>query len=265
MKYIHSYAAIAILAAGTTFPAAAVEVDTPPPAVVTDGGAQQRETGSVAEVNRQQGLVTLSSPNGLLKLHFPPAAVHDLKPGDRITAQYTLAKADRDLRGGVRAYDAPYTRSEQFQSEISRGQNGGTGTTHDVGAAGPQYGSDPAITNPQPSGVSRGPTGGAGTTHDLAAEGHRFSERDAAPGLSTPDTTRGLTGGVGPTHDLTAAGGRLGEHRMTGTISQVDRDRGMIAVRTSAGELQLHVTPQVLHNLSEGETITVQLAFIRET
>jgi hypothetical protein len=68
--------------------------------------AQQRISGTVADINQEKGLVALTSPDGLLKVHFPPQSIRGVRIGDSITVQFAIAKADAS-GGSTRAYDAP--------------------------------------------------------------------------------------------------------------------------------------------------------------
>jgi Cu/Ag efflux protein CusF len=68
--------------------------------------ASQRVIATVKEVDQSKGLVTLTSADGPMRLHFPPASIKEMKRGDKITAQFAFAKADK-AEGSMRAYDAP--------------------------------------------------------------------------------------------------------------------------------------------------------------
>ncbi len=68
-------------------------------------GMQQRVNGTITEIDSGKGLLTVKSPQGALKLHFPPSAIHDLKKGDRIDAEYAFSKAGTTR--STRAFDAP--------------------------------------------------------------------------------------------------------------------------------------------------------------
>lgn len=75
-------------------------------------GAQQRASGTITEIDQSIGMLTLASPNGPLKLHFPPRSVRDLKKGDKITAHYAFTKGSTPEES-VRAYDAPQGLGER--------------------------------------------------------------------------------------------------------------------------------------------------------
>lgn len=67
---------------------------------------QQQVTGTVADITADKGLLALTAPDGVLKLHFPPGSIRDVRIGDTITVQYAIAKAGASA-GSMRAYDAP--------------------------------------------------------------------------------------------------------------------------------------------------------------
>ncbi len=70
-------------------------------------GMQQRVNGTITDIDSGKGLLTVNSPQGPLKLHFPPSAIHDLKKGDRIDAQYAFSKAGTSGTHSTQAFDAP--------------------------------------------------------------------------------------------------------------------------------------------------------------
>jgi hypothetical protein len=172
MKKLHSLTLGAALAVGVTFPALAVE---PPPqgsgapaqkhvgAGMAKPSAIQTVRGTVTEINQSTGSLALTAPDGSnLQLHFPAAAIHDLKRGDEITARFALVKA----AGPSRSYDAPMGR---------------------------------------------------------------------------------------------------GEHRMSGTVQSVDQQSGWLRVKADQTILALRFPPRALTDLKAGDSITVQLAFSRES
>lgn len=57
-----------------------------PGALTDEGGLQGKHSmmGTVQNIDRQKGFVTLNTDHGPLKLHFPPGALQKLKKGDRI-------------------------------------------------------------------------------------------------------------------------------------------------------------------------------------
>jgi hypothetical protein len=217
------------------------------PAWGLDTPAQERVKGTVSALDQSHGLVTLSSSEGTLKLHYPPKTLRHVKVGDQMTAFYSVAEARTVSQ---RSYDAPLATSHPG---IARGKTGGAGTTHDVVA-----GNAPKITHPQDT--TRGIEGGTGTTQDLSAAGHRRAA--STDSSSAFDKSRGATGGTGTTQDL-AASGRDYQHRMTGTISKIDAKSEMLHVRTAETTLELHVPASQLNNFKEGDVISVDLGFKR--
>ena len=55
-------------------------------------GPMQVLAGKVSEVDHGTGLLTLASPAGDLKLHFPPASLEGVKQGDQLTVRYAFAR-----------------------------------------------------------------------------------------------------------------------------------------------------------------------------
>lgn len=54
---------------------------------------QHRMTGTVRNLNRNEGTLALLTDEGELRLHFPPQALKDVKEGDRITVQLGFTEA----------------------------------------------------------------------------------------------------------------------------------------------------------------------------
>jgi hypothetical protein len=81
-----------------------IGTDIPPTLHQVD--AQQRVSGTVADINQEKGLVALTSADGPLKLHFPPQSIRGVRIGDSIVVQIAIAKADAP-EASTRAYDAP--------------------------------------------------------------------------------------------------------------------------------------------------------------
>jgi hypothetical protein len=121
MKKVYGLALAAALVAAATLPAGAIEpqegtggapqkmpaqpsTELQQPAKPT--GTQQRVSGTVSVIDTSKGSLALRSPDGVLKLHFPPHAIRDLKKGDTITAQYAFSKGNAP-EGSVRAFDVP--------------------------------------------------------------------------------------------------------------------------------------------------------------
>jgi hypothetical protein len=49
-------------------------------------------TGTVAKIDHDKGMLTLKHGAGDMRLHFPPAAIKDLKNGDTITVNLGFAR-----------------------------------------------------------------------------------------------------------------------------------------------------------------------------
>jgi hypothetical protein len=62
-------------------------------------------TGTITKVERTKGFVTLKATPATLHLRFAPAAVRNLKDGEKITAQ--MAFSPMSAEKTTRAYDAP--------------------------------------------------------------------------------------------------------------------------------------------------------------
>jgi hypothetical protein len=73
------------------------------PANAPDGPLQVL-AGNVSEIDHSNGLLTLASPAGHAKLHFPPASLVAVRNGDAITVQYAFA---RGPLGEQLAYSSP--------------------------------------------------------------------------------------------------------------------------------------------------------------
>lgn len=54
-------------------------------------------TGEVTKLDKEKGMVSLKTKEGDLDLHFPPAALKDVKEGDRLTVQFAF----REEAGGA--------------------------------------------------------------------------------------------------------------------------------------------------------------------
>lgn len=166
---LYGLAAATAFLAAATFPALAIEPQERPAGAPATGmeksakaaNAQQRVSGTVTEIDQSKGLVTLSSADGALKLHFPPQSIAELKKGDKITAQYALAKTGA-AEESTRAFDAP----------------------------------------------------------------------------------KGL-----------------GEHRMSGTVGKVDHAKGWVQLKTNQTTLEFRFPPQAVHDLKDGDHISVDMAY----
>jgi hypothetical protein len=72
---------------------AAAQTPTPrsAPAPMTSGMAGQHTMeGEVTKVDAKKGWIDIKSPEGRMKLHFPPAALQSVKVGDRVSVEMSL-------------------------------------------------------------------------------------------------------------------------------------------------------------------------------
>jgi hypothetical protein len=135
MQKIYAFAAGVILAAAAVLPAMSAEekapVDSGRPFIhmqqpFRPASVQQEVTGTVQDIDRTKGLVTLASSVGVLKLHFPPRSLGEIEKGDVLTAQYAFEKPGEESN---RAYDAPRGLGEHTMAGIVDGVNYDTGWT----------------------------------------------------------------------------------------------------------------------------------------
>jgi hypothetical protein len=57
----------------------------------------------------------------------------------------------------------------------------------------------------------------------------------------------------------------MGMHKMSGTVDKVDHATGMLSLKTGAGDLMLHFPPPAVKDLKDGDAITVQLSFSKDS
>jgi hypothetical protein len=57
----------------------------------------------------------------------------------------------------------------------------------------------------------------------------------------------------------------MGMHKMTGTVDKLDHAKGTLALKTGVGDLVLHFPPPAVKDLKDGDTITVQLSFSKDS
>jgi len=73
-------------------------------------------------------------------------------------------------------------------------------------------------------------------------------------------------GGTGTSaYDMPKRANEAGEHTMSGTVTDVDRDKGLLSFKTDEGTLKLHFPPDQVKNLKDGDRISVQMAFWKES
>lgn len=66
-------------------------------------------------------------------------------------------------------------------------------------------------------------------------------------------------------HDMMMGGRMMGVHKMTGTVDRLDHAKGMLMLKTGAGDLVLHFPPPAIKDLKDGDAITVQLSFSKDS
>lgn len=76
----------------------------------------------------------------------------------------------------------------------------------------------------------------------------------------------GVDGATGVTAGkVTGTAEQTGAHAMAGTITKIDRESGRVSLEAGVGEpLELHFPPPAVADLSEGDRITVHLAFTKD-
>lgn len=81
-----------------------------------------------------------------------------------------------------------------------------------------------------------------------------------------PVTAESVEGTTGTTAGkVTGAAEQTGAHAMAGIITKIDEESGRVSVEAGVGEpLELHFPPPAVAGLSEGDRITVHLAFTRD-
>jgi hypothetical protein len=66
-------------------------------------------------------------------------------------------------------------------------------------------------------------------------------------------------------HDMMMGGKMMGMHKMTGTVDKLDHAKGTLALKTGVGDLVLHFPPPAVKDLKDGDTITVELSFSKDS
>jgi hypothetical protein len=88
---------ISVLAAGSMMVSPAMgQSRTPAPAPVAapaDAGARHVVSGEVTKVDAKNGWIDVKTPDGRMKLHFPPSALQNVKVGDSVSIEVALASA----------------------------------------------------------------------------------------------------------------------------------------------------------------------------
>jgi hypothetical protein len=93
-------------------------------------GPWHRVSGTVGNIDREKGMLTLNAQPAALRLWFASEALADLKDGDRITAQMTFAEGTH----ATRAYDAPaeLPSGDLHAREGELGHRSLTGTVQEI-------------------------------------------------------------------------------------------------------------------------------------
>lgn len=55
----------------------------------------------------------------------------------------------------------------------------------------------------------------------------------------------------------------MGKHKMTGTVDKVDHAKGTLMLKTGPAEMALHFPPPSLKDIKNGDTITVEMSFMK--
>ena len=54
-----------------------------------------------------------------------------------------------------------------------------------------------------------------------------------------------------------------GKHKMTGTVDKIDHAKGTLMLKTGPAEMALHFPPPSLKDIRNGDTITVEMGFMK--
>ncbi|MDO8263170.1 MAG: hypothetical protein Q7T21_08080 [Gallionella sp.] len=57
----------------------------------------------------------------------------------------------------------------------------------------------------------------------------------------------------------------MGRHKMSGTVANIDHEKGMLTLKSSVPDMLLHFPPASIGDLKNGDAITVELGFSRQT
>lgn len=68
-------------------------VQAPAPRIATSSGARLVIDGEVTKVDAKKGWIDVKTPDGRMKLHFPPSALQDVKVGDSVSIEAALSGA----------------------------------------------------------------------------------------------------------------------------------------------------------------------------
>ena len=77
---------LAITATALLFSVAGASAQTPTPAASTDMNRHTMD-GTVTKVDAKKGWIDVKTPDGSMKLHYPPSALQNVKKGDAVTVE----------------------------------------------------------------------------------------------------------------------------------------------------------------------------------
>lgn len=72
--------------------AAQTPTPAPPTPMASDMAGQHTMEGEVTKVDAKKGWIDIKSPEGRMKLHFPPSALQSVKVGDRVSVDMGLKR-----------------------------------------------------------------------------------------------------------------------------------------------------------------------------
>lgn len=55
----------------------------------------------------------------------------------------------------------------------------------------------------------------------------------------------------------------MGAHKMTGTVDKIDHAKGTLMLKNSMSDMMLHFPPASIKDLNNGDTITVELGYMK--
>jgi hypothetical protein len=55
----------------------------------------------------------------------------------------------------------------------------------------------------------------------------------------------------------------MGKHKMTGIVDKIDHSKGTFMLKTGPAEMALHFPPPSIRDLKNGDTITVEMGFMK--
>jgi hypothetical protein len=93
MKTWRGCIGLGVGAAGCLLLLSPVVAQTPAPAPMSANMVGQHAMeGEVTKVDAKKGWIDIKSPEGRMKLHFPPSALQSVKVGDRVSVEMGLKR-----------------------------------------------------------------------------------------------------------------------------------------------------------------------------